>query len=179
MKEVFLVLLIPISIYAIQTRKLRNAVIALCAFSLVASVIYLLLYAPDVAVAEAVIGTTLSTILYLVALKKYKVFTVYFLLEQHDSTDNAYFQRSKDNMTQALEKFCAKQELELHILYSIESLVQIAEKHQFSLVIHETESQHLIYGHPDNLKLSALAEFLTEEALPYSLQILEEVSDET
>lgn len=179
MKEVFLVMLIPISIYAIQTRKLRNAVIALCAFSLTASVVYLLLYAPDVAVAEAVIGTTLSTILYLVALKKYKVFTVYFLLEQDASTDNTYFQRAKDVMTQSLEKFCAKQELELHILYSVESLDHIAEKHQFSIIIQETELQHVIYGHPDNLKLSALAEFLTEEALPYSLQILEEVNHET
>ena len=70
MKQYLLILLIPLAIYAIQTRKLRNAVVILGAFSLVSSLVYLFYRAPDVALAEAVIGTTISTILYLVAMQK-------------------------------------------------------------------------------------------------------------
>ncbi len=179
MKEVFLVLLIPIALYAIQTRKLRNAVVALCAFSLFASVSYLLFNAPDVAIAEAVIGTTLSTILYLVALQKYKVFTVYFMLEGEALSDAAYFQRAKDQMTMALEKFCAKQELELLIFYSADTLAHIAKKHAFSIIINETETHHEIYGHSENLKLTALTEFLTNEEILHRIHILKEVTYET
>lgn len=179
MKEVFLILLIPVALYAIQTRKLRNAIVALCAFSLFASVCYLLYNAPDVAIAEAVIGTTLSTILYLVALQKYKVFTVYFMLEGEALSDAAYFQRSKNQMTQALEKFCAKQELELLIFYSADTLEHIARKHAFSIIINETEALHEIYGHSENLKIDALTDFLTDEAIPHRIQILKEVTYET
>jgi uncharacterized MnhB-related membrane protein len=179
MKEVFLLLLIPVALYAIQTRKLRNAIVALCAFSLFASVCYLLYNAPDVAIAEAVIGTTLSTILYLVALQKYKVFTVYFMLEGEALSDAAYFQRAKDQMTKALEKFCAKQELELLIFYSADTLEHISKKHAFSIIINESESLHEIYGHSENLKLAALTDFLTDEAIPHRIQILKEVTYET
>jgi len=178
MKEIFLMVLIPISIYTIQTRKLRNAVIALCALSLVSSIVYLLMNAPDVAVAEAVIGTTLSTILYLVALKKYKVFTVYYLIEEDTLTDNAYFQRTKNSLTHALEKFCAKQELELHIVYSIESLDYIVKRNNYSIIIKEVDKTTLIYGHPDNFKMDALTEFLALEKVPHVLYKLEEVQDE-
>lgn len=179
MKEVLLLLLIPIAIYAIQTRKLRNAVVALCAFSLFASVCYLLYGAPDVAIAEAVIGTTLATILYLVALQKYKVFTVYFMLEGEALSDAAYFQRAKDQMTMALEKFCAKQELELLIVYSADTIEHITQKHTYSIIVNETQTHHELYGHFANFKLSALTEFLKEEGIPHHLHIVKEVRYET
>ncbi len=179
MKEVFLLLLIPVAIYAIQTRKLRNAVVALCAFSLFASVSYLLYNAPDVAIAEAVIGTTLATILYLVALQKYKVFTVYFMLEGEALSDAAYFQRAKDQMTRALEKFCAKQELELLIVFSADTLDHITNKHTFSIIINETQTHHVVYGHSENIKLTALTDFLNDEGIPHQLHVIQEVQYET
>jgi multicomponent Na+:H+ antiporter subunit B len=69
-ERVLLVLLIVFALQAIRQRQLRTAAIYLGVFSLVSSVLYLMCAAPDVAIAEAVIGSTLATVLYLVALQK-------------------------------------------------------------------------------------------------------------
>ncbi len=64
------ILMIIIALYIVSCRNYKRAIIALGAFSLLASFCYLLYHAPDVAIAEAVIGSALSTILFIVALKK-------------------------------------------------------------------------------------------------------------
>ena len=71
-----LVLLIVISlaaaVYAVFTRKTISAVIASGIISLSASIIYLLLAAPDVAMTEATIGAGLTTVVFLYAMKHVK-----------------------------------------------------------------------------------------------------------
>lgn len=69
-EKIVLILMIVISILVIHQKHLRIAVIWLGVFSLLASVAYLFRHAPDVAIAEAVIGSTLATVLYLVVLRK-------------------------------------------------------------------------------------------------------------
>jgi uncharacterized MnhB-related membrane protein len=56
--------------FAIHHKKLTIAVIAAGAVSLFASVLYLLLAAPDVAMTEASIGSGLSTIIFFYVLNK-------------------------------------------------------------------------------------------------------------
>ena len=87
MLEIALILLLITSVAAIQTRYLRHAVIYLGLFSLAIAFVYLLYHAPDVAIAEAVIGSTIATILYLVALQKYKIFTIYYRLQEEEIGD--------------------------------------------------------------------------------------------
>lgn len=71
-----LVLLAVISlaaaVYAVLTPKTLNAVIASGIISLSASIIYLLVAAPDVAMTEATIGAGLTTVVFLYALKHVK-----------------------------------------------------------------------------------------------------------
>ena len=69
--KIFLFLMILFAAIAIQTEKPVRGAIYLGVFSLICSFVFLLYAAPDVAIAEAIIGSTLSTILYLVALYKY------------------------------------------------------------------------------------------------------------
>ncbi len=57
------------ALYAIRTRKTLHAVIASGVISLTASIIFLLLGAPDVAMTEATIGAGLTTVVFLYALK--------------------------------------------------------------------------------------------------------------
>lgn len=66
----FLLLLLLTAFLTVQQRRLRTAVIFMAVFSLLSSVVFLLYQAPDVAMAEIIIGSTLSTVLYLVALSK-------------------------------------------------------------------------------------------------------------
>jgi uncharacterized MnhB-related membrane protein len=60
------------AIYAVLTKKTLNAVIASGIISLSASIIYLLLAAPDVAMTEATIGAGLTTVVFLYAMKHVK-----------------------------------------------------------------------------------------------------------
>ena len=55
---------------AIHTKKLAVAIIAAGVVSLLASILYLTLSAPDVAMTEAAIGSGLSTIIFFYAINK-------------------------------------------------------------------------------------------------------------
>ena len=77
MAELILIILLSIlclmaAIYAVRTKKTINAVIASGIVSLVASIIFLLVAAPDVAMTEAAIGSGLTTVVFLYALKHVK-----------------------------------------------------------------------------------------------------------
>ena len=61
--------LIVAALYAITVRDLLKAVIAMGAFSLVLSLEFYILQAPDVAIAEAGIGAALTTAIYIVAIR--------------------------------------------------------------------------------------------------------------
>lgn len=68
-ERVALFMMIAVAAAALITRKPRTAVIQLGLFSLLSSFVFLFYGAPDVAMAEAVIGSALSTVLYLVTIK--------------------------------------------------------------------------------------------------------------
>ena len=63
-------LMLAAAVSALYLRNLSAAVIAAGAVSLLASVLYLLLAAPDVAMTEAAIGSALTTVVFLYALSR-------------------------------------------------------------------------------------------------------------
>ena len=71
----FLVILMLITaIAACIFSDLMNAVIASCLVSLIAAVLFYLLQAPDVAMAEAAIGAALVTAVFVIAIRRTKRF---------------------------------------------------------------------------------------------------------
>ena len=60
------------AIIAVQADKLIHAIIALDAVGAFVALEFILLQAPDVAIAEAAVGVVLSTVLYVFALRKIK-----------------------------------------------------------------------------------------------------------
>ena len=64
------VIMIIAAFLAIYQKSLLSAIIAAGVISLLASIIYILLAAPDVAMTEAAIGSGLTTIVFLFALNK-------------------------------------------------------------------------------------------------------------
>ena len=64
--------IITMALIAVQNRKLIVAILAAGAVSLFASVLYLILSAPDVAMTEAAIGSGLTTIIFFYVLNKIK-----------------------------------------------------------------------------------------------------------
>ncbi len=64
------IIIILAAIFAILTKNLVSAIISAGVVSLLASIIYLMLSAPDVAMTEAAIGSGLTTVVFLYALNK-------------------------------------------------------------------------------------------------------------
>ena len=65
------ILLIIFALYSVFAKNLKRAIIGSSVFGLWISVAYMLYHAPDVAIAEAVISSSLATILYIVTIKNY------------------------------------------------------------------------------------------------------------
>ncbi|MDO4284291.1 MAG: DUF4040 domain-containing protein [Eubacteriales bacterium] len=58
------------AVVAVQARRVLESIIALAAAGSFMAVEFLLLQAPDVAIAEAAVGAVLGTVLYVIALRR-------------------------------------------------------------------------------------------------------------
>lgn len=67
-----LTLLVICTISTVFTKRLLTAVVIYMSFSLIMSVIWVLLQAPDLAITEAAVGAGITSILYFVTLDKIK-----------------------------------------------------------------------------------------------------------
>jgi len=70
MTEIILILLIVLGVLSLHFRDLLNAIICLAVFSLLLSLLFYYLHAPDVAIAEAAIGAGVATVLFVVIMGK-------------------------------------------------------------------------------------------------------------
>ncbi|MDD3810078.1 MAG: DUF4040 domain-containing protein [Erysipelotrichaceae bacterium] len=161
--DLFYLSLIVFAILAVQSRSLRNAVIYLAVFSLVCSIVYLLLNAPDVAIAEATIGCTLSTILYLVALKKYKIFTVYYNCYFNDESHLAILQKERDQIHRILRDFAVGQELQLDLINTATSFTKLKESVTCDVVIFHSPSGIWLHGIKNSYQYQKLLELLKNQ----------------
>ncbi len=67
---VLIILMIALAILSIELKNLIAAVVAVGAVSLVISLLFLLIQAPDVAMAEASIGAALTMAIYIIGVRK-------------------------------------------------------------------------------------------------------------
>ncbi len=157
MKPISLIFLIVMAIMALHTQRLRRAVLFMGLFSLSISFVYLVYQAPDVAIAEAIIGSAFATVLYLVALQKYKVFTVYLIVGNvEDQKEKQQLQYLK----KYIETFCAIQELEPIFIYTEMDRKAIVADHEYELIVEVGERNFLLYGHPENMKIDQLQTYI-------------------
>lgn len=137
---------------AIWTRILRHAVIFLGIFSLLCSFLYLYYGAPDVAIAEAVIGSGLVMLLYLTAIKRYRTFGICFT----DETAGRIEDRSiivgtqRGRLLQEIERFCISRELEPEIVFSPDDLESLKRRGRYDLIIRQGAAGATIHGDRDN-----------------------------
>lgn len=66
------IVLIVAAIFAVRQKDLMLAVVGTGAVSVVLSILFLILQAPDVALTEAAIGVALTTIIFIITIKKTK-----------------------------------------------------------------------------------------------------------
>lgn len=130
------------AILAIQSRLLRNAIIYLAVVSLLAAFLYMRLAAPELAIAEAVIGSGLVSLLYLAALKRNRVYTIGVV---GSGKANRLADRYMGHIehTKALREirhFFLVREYEVQIVFVPETLQEALQNQSYDLVIQEDDN---------------------------------------
>jgi len=127
-EAILLVLLMIIALMAVSTDNLLRTIIYSEVFSLILALLFLYYNAPDVALAEAAIGVGLSTIMYLVALKKVQMYDICYVDESAIRFDDDNIHAIQNKVLSSLEKFIEQsEELEPRITYSNYDFNTIAE----------------------------------------------------
>lgn len=158
LEKIFLVFMIVLAVISINAVKLRRAVIYLAIFSLVSSFVFLLYSAPDVAIAEAIMAAALTTVLYLVAIKKHKTMTIYYIKDEDEKRDTYQIGGRKPQILKDIEDFFIKKELEPQIISTSNDPEMILEKGAFDFLVHSKKNKVYVYGHEKDVHLEALEE---------------------
>ena len=174
--NIFLFLMLVFAFLSIQTRMMRRAVIYLGVFSIVSAMIYFLYQAPDVGLAEAVIGSTLTTILYLVALQKYRIMTVYYV----DENDEINEKNKKKRLAQGqatrvisvpilreIEAFCEIKEFEMQIIQTTETYEKLLTHAFHDLIIIRRDDEFYVYASRQNYLFSDLEKLICEDEIEH------------
>lgn len=158
--SILLLMTVLIAVVAVWTKILRHAVILLGIFSFICSFLYLYYGAPDVAIAEAVIGSGLVMLLYLTAIKRYRTYSIIVSVEDDERLQDATMQEfagsSQGKLLSEIERFCLSRELEPEIVYSRESVGKITEEGRYDLIVHPEEERFTVYGREDNYLVDEL-----------------------
>ncbi len=158
--SVLLVMSVILAAAAVWTRILRHAVIFLGLFSFLCSFLYLYYGAPDVAIAEAVIGSGLVMLLYLTAIKRYRTYTV-IVADQtvariEDSTMRQVGESQEGKLLTEIENFCISRELEPEIVFTRQSVDEVLSSGRFDLVVQRAEDKTRVLGRSDNFLVDEL-----------------------
>ena len=174
--NIFLILMLVFAFLSVQTRMMRRAVIYLGVFSIVSAMLYFLYQAPDVGLAEAVIGSTLTTILYLVALQKYKVMTVYYV-DENDETREKNKQRKLAQgqatsvinapILREIESFCEHKEFEMQIIQTTETYEKLLTHAAHDLIIIRRDEEFYVYASRQNYLFTDLEELICEDEIDH------------
>lgn len=162
--NISLILILILAIMAVTVNKLLKVILITAIFSVIASFIYLLLGAPDVALAETIIGSTLSTIILLVAIKRYKLFTVYYIAKA--STDKTTLK-----IINIIENSLKEHEIEPHIIFATETVKQIQNSQSYDIIVEQTKNKIIIYGKENSFNTKSILEQIRAENLNFKISI--------
>lgn len=168
------VLMLLFALLAIHAKVLRNAVVYLAIFSLLAGFLYLLYAAPELAIAEAAIGSGPVTLLYLAALKRIKVYTIGVLVTgafaRMGDRYVDHFEESKG--FQELRTFFLRREFEVQTVYLTMPLEDSLRDPAYDLVLSEDSDGIIAYVDDENYIMVELELMLQMHGTTSSVRIV-------
>lgn len=165
--NISLFLLIIISLTIVLSSTIRRAVILSGVLSMAAAFTYVLLAAPDIALAQVVIGSTLATIILVIGIKKSKTFTVFYL-------ENKYTKDYRSKIIKSIEKSLVSKDLDPNIIQSTQDKMFIRRNYEFEVLVREAEAGIEIYGEESNSLFVEVFDNIKKE-LPSENFILKEI----
>ncbi len=155
MLAVVLVLMIVLAIVTVLSHDLFAAVITLAALSFLSAFLYVLLGAPDVALAEAVIGATIATVIFLITLKKYRIFYIYLM-----GTDKEIYSM---DILQKITQTLRRDAIEVHLLQVDKTPQALLQEHHCDLVVEKRGDALVLHGEHGNVHLAHIEASLQDE----------------
>ena len=155
---ILLVSLVALAIVTVEAKKLRRSVIYMGAFSLLSSFVYLLYNAPDVAIAEAFIGCTISVVLFLTALKKYRIITIYYAATEGDIPGAS--EQYCETLISDLENFLSSHDFEPQLIKTDLYDTSLHENEAFDLLIVNSGESVSIYSSKGNYHTAMISHYL-------------------
>ena len=162
-----LLLLLGLGILVVVTDRLFTAVVYSAALSACIAFGYLLLGAPDVALAEAIIGSALTTVIYLATLKKYRIFTIRCL--PGDTRKDPLFSKVLEVISRSLKDH----DLEAHLIESRGNARTLLERPDTDLVAEKRKDGIYLYGEADSQYLGRIREQLIKAGLDGEARIVD------
>ncbi len=156
-------MMIAVALFIVRTRNLKRVIIALGVLSSLAAFCYLLYHAPDVAVAEAVIGSALSVILYVVAFKKHHTFYVYFTSTSKEHISDFKLRSEMEDVVSKIMNYCTQHELEAQCVFTDEMPEEIAKEHVYDIILQNAGGKVNIFGVATELHVQQIKEILLRE----------------
>lgn len=155
-------LIVIMAVASLQVESLRSSIIFYGTLSLLASFLFLIYLAPDVALAEAAIGSGLVTLVFLLALRQYKVYRVCFVDQSEWMNSGRTIRKMERNqITASIEQFCRARELELQLVVSRRPLAVESENPNYDIVLARAVDGHLeVHGNEENALLVEVVWFL-------------------
>ncbi len=155
-----LLLLLILSAIIIITHKLRLAIILMGSCSMIAALVYMFLAAPDVALAEAVIGSSLSTIILLAGTQKYRVCTVCALPSET---------KMEMKLWVSINRCAAKKELEANLVH-VKTQEELHD-HFYDIGYELSKDEIILYGEEGSYFTQDVFHDITKEFPDVSITI--------
>lgn len=139
-------------IMLIHTSQLRLAIVYLAVFSLLAALLYLLYAAPELAIAEGIIGSGIVTLLYLAALKKNRVYTigVVSIPLRLKLEDHYMYTLEGSQALKGIRDFFVRREVEVQVVFLNIPLHQALNHMAYDLILSDDGKQITAYTDEDN-----------------------------
>jgi len=151
-----------LAVLALCASHLRIAVVYFSVFSLLCSFLYLFYQAPDVAIAEAVMGSGLITLLYLTALRRYRIYSVCYTNTDFPTVSDRDIVEGtrRGQLVRDIESFCLARELEPQIIFTPQPVRNILRSGQHDLIIHQSGQKITVLGNRENFIIDELETLL-------------------
>ncbi len=162
-EQILLLLLLVAGIFIILVHNLKFMIVGMGVLSLIATLCYLYYRAPDVAIAEGIIGCTITTILFIVAFKKHRTFYVYITTQSKAQMNKLRRDKHTQELVSQIFRYCRANELQLQCMYSSTSPEIIEKEHVCDLILQHKDGEFHAYGIDTEQHATAIYEILNKE----------------
>lgn len=164
MESILNIFLIIIAIAIVRENNNLKLVLYMCVFSLICASLYYMYKAPDVALAEAAIGSAIIPLIYIVAIARQNEFIV--INQTEDGFLQMDSQNSKGEGNLILEEFCKNNGFKFILLNKVDASISgvFRERNVDLIVEKSTETEkYLFKGKKSNILINRLELFVKDK----------------